>query len=182
MPSHVVSNDLSQYIAASAVLHCVDGWSFLGRALSCHACGDSDVARHLGYYSELRAAMSILAAEGIGVFHNDHCVIDSGDNQQFVRGLNTHMMAWLALKAWASRADSADILTDVIRPNGYPLKQWLEAFGAGPQLRPLGEAWLTSWGFDLQCMFEDRAARNNPVTDLLVSTVIGQLTAPIRLA
>jgi hypothetical protein len=160
LPNGVIHDDLAQYIAASAVLHCADGWSFLGRALSCHASGDSDIARHLGYYSELRAAMSILAAEGIGIFHNDHCVIDPSNNQQFVGGWNTHMMAWLALKAWAHRAESAEILADVIRPNGLPLKLWLDAFGAESQMRPLGETWLTSWGFDLERLFDDRAARN----------------------
>ena len=160
IPNQIVRDDLSQYIAASAVLHCADGWSFLGRALSCHACGDSDIARHLGYYAELRAAMSILAAEGIGIFHNDHCVIGANNNQQFVSGPNTHMMAWLALKTWANGADSAEILADIIRPNGLPLKQWLDAFNATSQLRPLGETWLTSWGFDLQRLFDDRVARN----------------------
>jgi hypothetical protein len=160
LPNSISGTDLSQYVAASAVLHCADGWSFLGRALACHACGDSDVARHLGYFAELRATMSILASEGIGVFNKDHCVIDATNHQKFVRGWNTHMMAWLALKAWAQRTDSADILADVIRPNHLPLRQWLDAFGAGTQLRPLGETWLTSWGLDLQRMSDDRMTRN----------------------
>src|SRR5690348_17165654 len=37
---------LAEYIAASAPLHCADGWSYLGRALVCHAEGDRDSARH----------------------------------------------------------------------------------------------------------------------------------------
>ncbi len=45
---------LAEYIAASAPLHCADGWSFLGRALTCHAHGDGDAARHFAYYAELR--------------------------------------------------------------------------------------------------------------------------------
>ena len=57
----VHDQDLSEYIAASALLHCTDGWALLGRALDSHARGDSSTTVHLGYYVELRAAMSLLA-------------------------------------------------------------------------------------------------------------------------
>ena len=40
---------LSEYIAASAILHCFDGWSYLSRALESEMAGDPDTARHLGY-------------------------------------------------------------------------------------------------------------------------------------
>ena len=64
----VAPKQLSQYIAASIVLHCSDGWSFFGAAVSSLLHGDPHRARHLAYYAELRAAMSLLAAFGIGVF------------------------------------------------------------------------------------------------------------------
>jgi len=51
------NKDLAQYIAASAPLHCFDGWSYLGRAIECHCRGDTNNARHLAYYAELRATM-----------------------------------------------------------------------------------------------------------------------------
>src|SRR5689334_20827915 len=38
---------LAKYIAASSVLHCLDGWGFLGRALMAGSYGDSDIALHL---------------------------------------------------------------------------------------------------------------------------------------
>lgn len=60
----VDDSDLGQYLAASVPLHCADGWAYLGRALDCHFRGDSDGARHLGYYAELRAALAFLAAQG----------------------------------------------------------------------------------------------------------------------
>src|SRR5271168_3372640 len=59
---------LAQYVAASCPLHCADGWSLLGRALDCHARRDADSARHFAYYAELRAAISLLASQGIAVF------------------------------------------------------------------------------------------------------------------
>lgn len=67
---------LSQYIAASSLLHATDGWSYLGRSLLSLLRGDPHRCRHLAYYAELRAAMSLLATEGIGVFRNRHFVIN----------------------------------------------------------------------------------------------------------
>ena len=97
------NNDaLSEYIAASAPLHCLDGWSFLGRALECHTRGDFDSSRHLAYYAELRSAMSLLASEGIGIFQNKHFFVDVNGRCNYIpinRG--THQIAWDALEEWA---------------------------------------------------------------------------------
>ena len=71
------SDRLSEYIGISAPVHSMDGWSFLGRSIHCLSRGDPYIAVHLAYYAELRAALAILAAQGIGVFSYPHCVIDS---------------------------------------------------------------------------------------------------------
>src|SRR5438132_11064264 len=49
----VNTRHLAQYIASSAPIHCTDGWTYLGRAIICHARGDSQTALHLAYYAEL---------------------------------------------------------------------------------------------------------------------------------
>jgi len=116
---------LSEYIAASAPLHCMDGWSFLGRALGCHAQGDADAARHLGYYAELRGAMSLLAAEGIGIFSSRHFVLESPQRCRELGLRGTHRVAWLALEHWSGLKRSADLLATVIEPGGIPLVDWL---------------------------------------------------------
>src|SRR5689334_737896 len=76
---------LSQYIAASTLLHCADGWSYLGRAFTALLGGDSSRAIHLAYYAELRAAMSLLATEGIGVFSNAHFFIDAPNSAKLMQ-------------------------------------------------------------------------------------------------
>src|SRR5262245_50036590 len=63
-PPTVDHAGLTSYIAASGPCHVVDGWSFLGRAVDAALHGDPYTAIHLGYYAELRAAMSLLACEG----------------------------------------------------------------------------------------------------------------------
>lgn len=157
---------LSEYIAASATLHCADGWSFLGRALDCLAQGDADVTRHLAYYAELRGAVSLLAAEGVGIFNTRHAVLDSSGRCQKLPRLKqqysgTHRITWLALEHWAGLKRSADLLAEIIEPGGIPLGDWLEAFpGAKTTWHPIGAEWLKTWGLDLKRLSDDREARN----------------------
>ena len=159
------SKHLSEYVASSVILHCVNGWSFLGRAVHCHSLADLDQARHLAYYAELRAAMSLLGAEGIGIFNNRHVVVESSGNCLVVPKpwIRTHQFTWLALEHWSGLQRSADLLSGAIRPGGIPLENWLQSFGpsgSGSQIRPIGNKWLTSWGLDLQRFTDDREARN----------------------
>jgi len=87
--------ELAQYISASAILHCADGWSYLGRAINCLLKGDPHRVVHLAYYAELRAALSLLACEGVGVFKNVHFVIDAPHNVRTLPSKpHTHVAAW----------------------------------------------------------------------------------------
>lgn len=169
LPGHSVSgNDLSQYIAVSAPHHCADGWTLLGRALDANARGDAGTAVHLAYYAELRAAMSLLATEGIGIFNDRHFVVTSSGSCSPIGKLDkqgrsnhgTHAMAWLALEYWAGLPRSADLFRCIIKPSGIPLGEWLDAFGGRSTSHPLAIKWLETWGLDLKRLSEDREARN----------------------
>ena len=138
--------DLGEYIAASAPLHCADGWSFLGRALVCHSRGDGDAARHLAYYAELRAAVSLLASEGIGIFNDQHYLIDNSGHCQRLYGPGTHEIAWQTLDFWGSLAQSTTLLAAVLSSAGLPLSDCLDDFGARSSVRPIGGDWLNVWG------------------------------------
>lgn len=150
---------LSEYVAASAVTHCFDGWSFLGRALEAEMAGDPDTARHLGYYAELRAAMSVLASGGIGVFNRHHVVVEKQAKCHVLKNAGgTHEFAWNALDLWADTQEGRDAVLFSIRPSRVPLSDWLNQFSIGGQF--LGSEWLRSWGIDLSQLPEDRNARN----------------------
>ncbi len=161
-------NDLSEYIAASAPLHCIDGWSFLGKAVGALSRGDFAAAIHLGYYAELRAAMALLASEGIGIFHDRHFVIDSSRNCYPIgtlpgnrtHGITTHKIIWLVLKHWAGIPETNNILGKVIRPGGVPISDWIEAFSPGFGNNYLGLQWVLDWGLDLKRLSKDHLARN----------------------
>ena len=152
-------SQLSEYVAASAIVHCLDGWSFLGHALHAELTGDPDVARHLGYYAELRAAMAILASEGIGVFDKHHIVVtDTGRCEPIVSMGGTHAFAWAALDAWAGLDQGRTVVLQAIKPGGIPLLQWLSQASIGSH--HMTTDWLRKWGLDLSRLAKDRFARN----------------------
>lgn len=151
-------SQLSEYVAASAIVHCFDGWSYLARALEAELTGDPDAARHLGYYAELRAAMSILAGEGIGVFNRHHVVILESGECKSIRNMTTHVFTWAALEYWAGLPTSTNMLFKAIRPAGIPLREWLDSFGGSASF--VANAWLKQWGLDLSRLSDDRDARN----------------------
>ena len=150
---------LTDYIGASTLGHCFDGWSYLGRALEAELAGDPGAARHLGYYAELRAAMSLMACEGIGIFRNSHAVVRAdGICSRFGRGHATHRVVWEVLDKWSGTNACNDRLLGVIRPGGIPLAEWIAQFGGSAQF--VTQNWLRKWGLDLRRLRSDRDARN----------------------
>ena len=152
-------SNLRDYIGASTLGHCFDGWSYLGRATEAELAGDPGSARHLGYYAELRAAMSLLAGEGIGIFNNCHIVVKAdGTCSSFGEGSGTHLIVWEVLKEWSNSTAGSNRVMDTIRPNGTTLAEWVSQFGGSAQFVPSN--WLEQWGLDLARLKADRNARN----------------------
>lgn len=69
-----------EYISASSLLHNIDSWTYFGHGISSLLKGDEQTARHLFYYSELRASMAFLATQGIGIFSGRH-ILATKDNK-----------------------------------------------------------------------------------------------------
>lgn len=152
---------LSQYIAASCLLHCTDGWSYLGGAITSLLRGDPHRSRHLAYYAELRAAMSLLATEGVGIFKNRHFVINGPNSVERLQGKHgTHEFAWNCLEYWGSQRKSADLFAQVVRPYGRSLDDWLAPEGGAVAVGPRAQAWFRQWGMDLKILADDQDARN----------------------
>ncbi|MGJ5178050.1 hypothetical protein ACQR16_26700 [Bradyrhizobium oligotrophicum] len=153
--------DVAQYIAASALLHSADGWSYLGRAITALLRGDPHRARHLAYYAELRAATSVLAAEGIGVFNKHHFALTAPNVAAKLHSTaGTHRFSWQCLEHWAGRSSSGSLFARMIRPYGIPLEDWFATIGGVAAIGPQIQAWFRQWGVDLQSFPDDRDARN----------------------
>ncbi len=168
---------LIDYISASAPAHLVDGWSYLGRATDAILRGDLNAAVHFGYYAELRAAMSLLACEGIGVFNSKHPIIDkSGASTtpitHVTRSWNkstktytkqiagTHKVVWPLLHHWGSLKRAANLIEDLVAPGGYSLRQWLNALNITSSIPAISKQWLECWGTDLTRLNDDHDLRN----------------------
>lgn len=154
------SKYISTYIGISSIQHCYDGWKYLGRAVSSAVNIDLNNARHLAYYAELRAAISILSSQGIGVFNDRHIII--GKNQVYDRkSPGTHPMTWEALGYFANQRKSSSSLLSIIQPNQNSLGEWLNNFGINTYQEKLGKEWLYAWGLDIKRFSLDRESRNN---------------------
>ncbi len=153
--------DLAQYISISSLLHCADGWSYLGKSVYSLLLGDPHRARHLAYYAELRAATSILAAQGVGIFNNRHFIVDAANSVKALeRDRGTHQVVWECLDYWVQQRRSGGLLTDVIRPYGRSLEEWLTPLGGTSALGPQAQRWFQCWGMDVALGAKDRDARN----------------------
>lgn len=157
-----VDRDLRHYIAASTVTHCADGWSFIGRSIDSALRGDIGTCCHLAYYAELRAAASLLACEGIGVFDMYHFVVDAqGKCGRFSERRGTHKQMWLALSYWMELQNSKDLLANIVAPGRVPIQALLSQFGhETPAADLVLNKWLKQWGLDLYRLHHDRAIRN----------------------
>lgn len=154
---------LADYTAASAPTHAIDGWSLLGRAFGALIRGDKEACIHLAYYAELRGAMSLLAAEGIGVFSSQHCVVEDNFEASILnlpRPNGTHAVIWPLLDNWAKQTRSMDLLDLTFMPAGHSMSQWLRYAGLADTSRQIARAWFSTWGLDLKQLGEDHSARN----------------------
>lgn len=176
--------EIVQAIAVSAPTHCVDGWGFMSRALSGLVSGDNHAARHMAYYAQLRAALSILANLGVGVFDGVNVVVDSAG--QIVRldpgaslrerGLGTHKVVWLALKEWASEPTTAGLFLELVSFRGSSLADILLDIWPGFSKVGAAGSLIDAWGLDLKAGLDERRYRN---TSSYAPQALNSLSVPV---
>ncbi len=152
---------LAEYVAASTILHCADGWAYLGRAMAAQLRGDIGAARHLAYYAELRAAISLLAGQGLGVFSNIHVILKQSGEVELLAHLPTHRFTWVALEAWTGSTQSGALFGEIIQPADAQLADWLAPLAGPAVTRETGRSYLRDWGVDVARFGDDRDARND---------------------
>lgn len=158
--SRVHHRSVINYVAASSPAHVIDGWRFLSRAVEALIRNDRPSAIHLGYYAELRAGMSILASEGIGIANKKHPVIDATGNTTSPMNGGTHWKIWPVLNHWAGLKRGASAINTLVRPNGIGLDTWISQGGAPGPLTAVAQQWLRRWGVDLSTLKFDHKSRN----------------------
>ena len=160
---------LAEYIASSIPLHLADGWTYLARAFDAVRSGDSNTAVHLAYYAELRAAMSLLASEGVGVFNDRHVAIGptfaatdwSNLNSNRGRRVGTHLATWELLGSWADDPKRAATILTAIKVESRTISEWFDAAQIGQSVQHIvARRWLKAWSLDLTLFSVDRDRRN----------------------
>jgi hypothetical protein len=159
-----VAADAPAFFAAASILHLEDGYSYAGRSIGALLRGDRGCASHMAYYAELRAALALLAANGLLTLHTVVFALGPGGAlRRECPGLGTHRLAWRLLDHWTRRTAAFDLLCDALRPFGVPLGDWLQAAtapGLAAPAQATAQHWLRAWSLDLQRMDADHTARN----------------------
>ena len=144
------TNQFAEWVAASGPVHCLEGWSYLGRSFAALLSGDVDIARHLAYYAELRGAVSLLATCGISILKNSHYAVHSDGTVHLISKHRTHDAAWLYLDHWSKLPDTSTTVGEIVRPSGIALSDWLAHVPGGGSLQPLASQWLRDLGMDIE--------------------------------
>lgn len=152
--------DLLQYLSASVLVHAYDGWAYLAQAMQAMIRGDLGAVRHLAYYAELRAALSILSSQGIGIYGDRNVIVDSTGTFHKYSTRSTHTIAWLSLEEWSKSSSSGALFGDEIIAFSRPLRDWLCEFERTPTPRYTGASLINKWGVDLKKYSSDKDSRN----------------------
>lgn len=158
---------LSQYIASSIPLHCMDGWSYLGKSIYSALMGDSHTSRHLAYYAQLRAVMSLFSSQGIGIFNKTHFYINNVNSIHRINHQNTNVFIRPTHDAvneifdnWINNDMSVSMLGKIIKPEGIKLSDWFDYLFVGDPFGFIGQNFIKYLGYDLDNFKLDREARN----------------------
>lgn len=146
--------DASLLVAGWQVSHLMEAWRYFGSSLHALLRNSPNNALHLGYYAQLRSAMSLFAGSGISVKMDNCFYLDAVGNRHVFRGEPTHKIVWNMWKEWTSHPYARALIGDHIkfRPS-ISLSAITYAPGAGQSL-------LDAWGYDLFTGSEDHTERN----------------------
>lgn len=145
--------------AANTLAHYEDAWSYFAQASRSLLAGEYDIARHLLYYSELRATISIMSRQGVVVRSKSHMILTK-DAVEFHSGLGTHTAIWIAFKAWMKTSPARSLILNRLKISGVPLKDWLEADDTYGESESMVEI-LQLAGYDLKEHANDQGRRNS---------------------
>lgn len=154
---------INTYVTASSISHLIDAWGYLSSSISSLLNGNKSVSIHLAYYSELRAAMSFLASEGVGVFHNKHLGIFSDTVNDYYNKSLTHDFAWEALEQWCNSPSKSTLdLLKIFKVKGKDFSDITTGFvgATTATTSTIIKRWLLNWAFDIMKYKEDRRMRN----------------------
>jgi len=136
---------LADYIVASGPLHCLDGWSYLGKAFLSATLGDLGIAIHLSYYAGLRATLALAAAQGYGIIGTSYWDLRENTPQRITQSTSTNVAAKRFLR---EHLVVADVIRRAVQPFGHRWDEWANSLQQKVWGDPLQAARLREilWG------------------------------------
>ena len=105
--------------------------------------------------------MSLLAAEGVGIFGNRHVAIGHNYVTVDFTGLGTHAATWKLMDAWGNDPHRSSTVLDAITVEQRTINEWFAEANIVSSVQHLVAGdWLREWSIDLSIFFEDRNLRN----------------------
>ncbi|MCT1524148.1 hypothetical protein [Sphingobacterium hotanense] len=160
-PNNINHPELREYIGTSSISHSLASWNYLSRGIEAILHGDISSCIHLIYYAEIRAVMSIMATEGIGVFNQKHIYYSSAGHPTTFEG-GTHVIVDKLIKDWINAPTKKDKVFSVIKLANFDLGNWIQATGSsvsGGYARAVVKDWFSNWSIDLR-LKDDQRLRN----------------------
>ena len=157
--------EVKELMAVSTLVHCMDGWSYLNNSISAFLNGDLPIAIHLAYYTELRAAISFLASEGILVAdYKQICLKENDDIYIPNSSKSTHVATWDIMKEWINNRGRFTNALEYFSYKGKTFNELIQFIPNAPtdpnvQLIEL-KNWIKKWSFDIENYTTDQETRN----------------------
>lgn len=163
--ARLLTQRIAEYAAASVPLHVSDAWTYFGRAMSALAMGAPEVAQHLLYYSELRAAQAILSRHGVLILAGQKMVVRPEGTERIPitgrAGHNDHQSLWVAFEGWSKLASATGFCGGVLSVSGSTIQEWISNRPVSASLGSVISPLLQGWGLDLRRFSDDRNLRNH---------------------
>lgn len=166
-PPHqgALADAIAEYVAASVPLHLADAWTYFGRGMSAISAGAIEVAQHLLYYSELRAAQALLFRHGVVLLNKKNFVLATTGTTAVpipnpTLAKNSHQAIWVIFRQWIKTPVATSFCGEVLSLRGETLAKWARE---RPQPASIGAAigpLMEQWGMDIARFSRDRELRN----------------------
>lgn len=147
-------------VAAGQLVHLLEGWMNFSSALNCLMRNELAQAKHLAYYGELRAVLSLLAWAGVNTQYDRlYYLKRNGNIQREEKTVATHKFAWEFWNEWIRTANAENLLSTNIKLTEFCTLQ--DIFQSVQGVSSVSARLSTDWGRDLWTgAMKDHLARN----------------------
>jgi len=149
------SNEMAADLAARQTEHCLEAWNYMSQSVVALLNGKENIAIHLAYYAEVRAASSLLSSTGIALKNLPNYYMDTSNRRRAFR-VGTHIALREIWQTWCARPDAIDAFETLKVAPSTKLTDVFSAMG----LTSSNQNSLLNWAYELINFTDDHNSRN----------------------